>query len=112
MSIEEFAKEYGISIVVCAEQNNKEFNIIKSDSELEKSDLFKQLIVYNSADNLLESIKGQMLPRIWTQDDIKCVMSKPNEEQVVAMFYKSNMDAKENYFFAKQLDEKIKEIWL
>ena len=58
MSIEEFVKEYGISIVVCAEQNNKEFNVIKSDSELEKSDLFKQRIVYNSTDNLLDFCKA------------------------------------------------------
>lgn len=34
-----------------------------------------------------------------------------NDEQIVALFYDNCMDAKDNYFYAKQLDSQLKELF-
>lgn len=110
MNPDEFIDENGISIFVKADIRTKRFEVIKRDIKLETYDLFEQLILYSSVDNLFESVKGQVLPRMWSQGKTKCVISQINEEQLVALFYDTNMDAKDNYLFVKQLDMKIKEL--
>ena len=39
------------------------------------------------------------------------VICQPNDEQIVALFYDNCMDAKDNYFYAKQLDSQLKELF-
>ena len=70
----------------------------------------EQLILFGNTDTLLENVEGQILPRIWAQGNTKCVVCKPNNEQLIALFYENNMDAKENYFYAKELDSLLKDI--
>ncbi len=68
------------------------------------------MILFGNTDTLLESVEGQILPRIWTQGNTKCVVCKPNNELLIALFYENSMDAKENYFYAKELDSLLKDI--
>ncbi|SFU55401.1 hypothetical protein [Butyrivibrio sp. INlla21] len=110
MNINEFIKKNNIAIVARADLSNKSFEIIKRDLELESYDLFEQLIIYGTVDNLVASTEGQILPRIWTQGKSKCVITYDNNEHIVALFYENSMDAKENYFYAKQLDLLLKEV--
>ena len=110
MNLDEFIEKNDISISVKADIKTKTFEVIKTDRKLETYDLFEQLICYSSVDNLFNSIKGQILPRIWSQGKTKCVICQINEEELVALFYDTSMDAKDNYLFAKQLDMKIKEL--
>lgn len=109
MNINDFIEKNDIAIIAKADLNNKRFEIIKRDVELESFDLFEQLVLFGSVDSLMANVEGQILPRIWGQGNSKCVLCKPNEELIVALFYDSNMDAKENYFYAKQLDALVKE---
>lgn len=110
MNICEFMEQNNIAIAAKADLKNKIFNISKRDVQLESFDLFEQLILYNNIDNLVAILDGQILPRIWVQGNTKCVVCKPNSEQVVAFFYDNCMDAKDNYFYAKQLDLLLKEL--
>lgn len=45
------------------------------------------------------------------QGNTKCTICQPKDEKIVALFYDNHMDAKENYFFAQQLDSLLKEIF-
>ena len=108
MSISDFIEKNDIAILAKVDLINRRFEIIKKDVEIESYDLFEQLILFNSVENLLKSLNGQLLPRIWTQGNTKCVICQPNDEQIVALFYDKCMDAKENYFYAKQLDLQLK----
>lgn len=110
MKLDEFIDENGISVFVKADIRTKRFEVIKTDIKHETYNLFQQLILYNSVDNLFESVKGQILPRIWSQGKTKCVICQINEEELVALFYDTSMDAKDNYLLVKQLDMKIKEL--
>lgn len=111
MDISDFIEKNDIAILVKADLKNRRFDIIKQDVELETYDLFEQLILFNSVENLVDSINGQLLPRIWTQGNTKCVICQPNDEQIVALFYDKCMDVKDNYFYAKQLDLQLKELF-
>ena len=59
-----------------------------------------------------EQTKEVMLPRIWSQGKTKCVICQINEEQLVVIFYDTTMDVKDNYLFAKQLEIKVRELFL
>ena len=111
MNISDFIEKNDIAILAKADLRNQRFDIIKKDVELESYDLFEQLILFNSVENLMESLSGQLLPKIWTQGNTKCVICQPNDEQIVALFYDKCMDAKDNYFYAKQLDSQLKELF-
>ena len=110
MNIDDFVEMNEIAICVTVDLRKKFFYIIKKD-ELESYDLFEQLILFNNIENLAESLNGQILPRIWKQGNTKCVISKPNDEQIVALFYEKIMDEKDNYFYAKHLDLLLKELF-
>lgn len=112
MNLDEFIEKNGISIFVKTDIRTKRFEVIKTDIKLETYDLFEQLIFYNNVDDLFESVKGQMLPRIWSQGKTKCVICQINEEQLVVIFYDTTMDVKDNYLFAKQLEIKVRELFL
>ena len=111
MSINNFIEKNDIAILAKADLRNQRFDIIKKDVELESYDLFEQLILFSSVENLVESLNGQLLPRIWTQGNTKCVICQPSDEQIVALFYDKCMDARDNYFYAKQLDLQLKELF-
>lgn len=111
MNINEFIENNAIAILAKADLRYKRFDIIKKDIELESYNLFEQLILFGSVENLFESVNGQILPRIWTQGNTKCVLCQPNDEQIVALFYDNYMDAKDNYLYAKQLDSLLKELF-
>ncbi len=111
MNINDFIERNNIAIFAKADLKSKTFDIIKRDVELESYDLFQQLILFGNTDSLCESIDGQILPRIWTQGNTKCIVCKPNNEQLVALFYDNNMNATDNYFHAKELNLLLKEIF-
>ena len=110
MNLDEFIEKNNIAIFVKADVRSKRYDIIKKDILLESYDLFEQLILYSNVDSLFECVNGQILPRIWSQGKTKCVICQISEEQLVALFYDTNMDARDNYLFAKEVDMKLKEL--
>lgn len=110
MNIYEFMEQNNITIAAKADLSNKIFDITKRNVELESFDLFEQLILFSNIDNLVASLDGQILPRIWVQGNTHCVICKPNSNQLVALFYDNCMDAKDNYLYAKKLDLLLKEV--
>ena len=56
MKLDEFIDENGISVFVKADIRTKRFEVIKTDIKHETYNLF-QLILYNSVDNLFESVQ-------------------------------------------------------
>ena len=110
MNIFDLLEKNNIAIVAKADLKNKRFEILKKDIEIKSYDLFEQLVLFNNIDNLMASVNGQILPRIWSQGNTKCVICQPKDEEIVALFYDTYMDAKDNYFYAQQLDLLLKEI--
>lgn len=111
MKIDEFMVKNEIVIFVEVDLKYKRFNIRKRDVTMESYDLFEQIVLYSSIEDLKDNVSGQLLPRIWTQGNTKCIFSKPDEERIIAIFYDKPLDAKDNYFFAEQMDLQLKELF-
>lgn len=110
MTIIDFMEKNEIAIFAKADLKNKRFEIVKNDVELESYDLFEQLVLFGKVENLEASIEGQIMPRMWAQGNTKCAICKPNDEILIALFYDSSMDAKDNYYHTKELDKQLKEM--
>ena len=103
----EFMKENKIIIFVEIDFLDNMIHIEKSDQSLEAYDLFQQLILYSDIRSCKEYIKDQILPRIWSQGNIHCILCKPNEMKLIYLFYNSHLSITENYFFAKEINKQI-----
>lgn len=111
MDVIKFMLDNNIAIFVEVDVNDKLIYMRKRDIEMQSYDLFEQLILYNSIDNLIQNVSGQLLPRIWGQGDTQCVICKPNDTKLICLFYDKHLDAKENYFYAEELSIKINAIY-
>lgn len=107
MDIVEFLAKNEISLYVDADLKTNEFNIIKTSTQLTSYSLFVQLILHNTPDILLRTIAGQIMPRMWRQGNVRCIISQPNHNHIIALFYENTLDAKENYLYALELNSKI-----
>ena len=110
MNLNEFIEKNDIAIFAKANLEERAFDIIKRDLKLESYDLFDQLIRFGSVDSLMEDITGQILPRIWTQGNTKCIVCRPHQNEIIAMFYDSSRNVKDEYYHAKALDTQLKEL--
>ena len=107
MDIVEKKKKNEISLYVDADLKTNEFNIIKTSTQLTSYSLFVQLILHNTPDILLHTITGQIMPRMWRQGNVRCIISQPNHNHIIALFYENTLDAKENYLHALELNNTI-----
>lgn len=107
----EFVKENNISILVVGDTTENLFQIYYGMTKCSSSDLFEQLIEYGSVSELNESCEGQLMPRIWSQGKMQAILCKPNENKIVILFLNSELNVKENYMRAKELDFKVKTIF-
>lgn len=104
MQIQQFMEENDIAIFVKADLNTTEFEIIHGKMEIESMDLFEQLILSGSVEKLQNSIQNQIMPRIWSQGNTKCVVCKPNESYLIALFFDTMMEMRDLYFHSRYLD--------
>ena len=75
------------------------------------NDLFKQLIEYGSVATLNEFCEGQLMPQIFSQGKTKAILCKPTKNKIVILFLESELNAKENYTKAIDLDLKVKTLF-
>jgi hypothetical protein len=58
------------------------------------------------------SLQGQMLPRIWRQGQVSCVVCKPTDGIIVGFFCKDEREPVERYRWAKQLCVNAVSLWV
>ncbi len=109
----EFMEENKIAIFVEIDLLNNIMDIKRRyEEELENYGMFYQHIIYNILDNkelntYEEHLEGQLLPEIWSQGQTRCIYCKPNNNKIICLFYDFRGESKDNYFYAKELDNKI-----
>lgn len=109
--INRFLIENDISIFVVGDTTENIFQIHYGVMKCSSSDLFKQLIEYGNVSTLNESCEGQLMPQIWSQGKTKAILCKPSENKIVILFLESELNVKENYMRAKDLDIKVKTVF-
>lgn len=110
MKIKQFMKENDIAIFVKADLKTRKFEIIHGDTEIESMDLFEQLIQCGSVDKLQNSVKEQIMPRIWSQGNTKSIVCKPNESCLIALFFDTTMGTRDLYVHSKYLDSLLPKV--
>ena len=110
MIIESFFKDNNIGILVHGNAHTKQFAIIRTGVPIESECLFEQLIANSSYDAINEYLEGALLPRIWSQGNSKCIITKINNE-IIALFYDSQLKSKEHYMWAKDLSQKLNDFY-
>ena len=113
----EFMRENNIVIFVEIDLYNKFMGIERRyEEELESYSLFYEHIIYNILDNknlkiYEEYLEGQLLPQIWGQGKTRCIYCKPNDNKIICLFYDFREEYGDNYFYAKELNNKIKTMY-
>ena len=107
VDIKELMEKNNLVFLVEVDIKSDMFHIHKGNKELESYDLFEQLILFGNTEKLSQNINGQLLPRIWTQGDTKCVICKPTDKKIVCVFYDTQLDSKEHYFYAQKLSDEL-----
>lgn len=104
-----FMEDNNIAIFVEIDILNDTIDIKRRYSEkLESYSLFYDHIVYiNTVNYYLDYLNDQLLPRIWGQGNTKCIYCKPNDNKVICLFYDFKEEYEDNYFYAKELNNKI-----
>lgn len=64
----------------------------------------------NSIVSLNNSLKDRMMPHLWRQGEVACIVSKP-KNNIIGLLYNDDGDNIKQYHFSKQIDKDIKTIW-
>ncbi len=104
--------ENSILYAIVTSFDKKTIENIGSIEKLKYDDLVSQMFNnYNQIKILNESLKEQKLPRSWSQGDTVCVVCKPNDEVLVALFYNEYRPILESVQFGRKIAEEIDLIW-
>ncbi len=106
-----FLIENAISIFAVGDTVENIFQLHYGVTKCSSNDLFKQLIEYGSVATLNEFCEGQLMPQTFSQGKTKAILCKPTKNKIVILFLESELNAKENYTKAIDLDLKVKTLF-
>lgn len=61
--------------------------------------------------SLNDSLEEQLMPRMWGQGEISCIVCKPADNILIGLFYHENREPAAAYRFSKKMDQQVKMIW-
>lgn len=105
-------KDFDISYMIAYNLKSRQIEHDGDRHILEHKGLFDNLFGSEEAIIRLNmSIQGQILPQSWKQGNIKCIVSKPEEDILIGLIYIEFRDAIEAYQVSKQIDAGIGKLW-
>jgi len=60
---------------------------------------------------LNEFLKTQYMPKVFKQGEVMCVITKPNDDYIIGLFYHDDREAKEVFQRTEYLNERTKDFW-
>ncbi len=57
--------------------------------------------------SLNESLDGQLMPTIWSQGNMSCIVCKPDEERIIGAFTTEERSVVDKYKWSKELNQDI-----
>ncbi|MCA9040110.1 MAG: hypothetical protein KDA65_07185 [Planctomycetaceae bacterium] len=101
-----------VSFAVIAELLSGEIQFYGDRQMIGDPHLIEALFGDNSAiQTLNKSLEGQLLPQIWSQGKITCVVCKPTENIIVGLFHSDHRTAVEHYQWSKKADAMIRLVY-
>jgi hypothetical protein len=110
-SLIEYMKKNDIPYAIIANLQSGVIENLGDISALEHTGLIKGLFYdLDTIHNLNQSLDGQILPRIWGQGNVRCIVCKPYEGIIIGLFCKEEMSLYDFYMWTKKVDEDIHKI--
>ena len=102
----------GITIAVVASLDDRTTEVFGEVAGLESKDLFQQLFGDAESFSALDrSLKGQILPRIWSQGRVSCLVCKPSETKIVGLLYHEERSVVARYRWSKEVNSQVCALW-
>jgi hypothetical protein len=111
-ALQDYLANSGFLYAVVANLANSEIQHIGCSSAIGNTDLVPSFFAdAESVTALDRSLQGQLLPRVWSQGDISCVVCKPTENVIVGAFCKKKSGPVEQYQMSKKLNDDLHRFW-
>lgn len=110
--IKELMDNNNILFSVIANLDNDQVKMLGHKEKLNRIDLVNSLFGdKNSIKALNDSLEGQLMPRIWGQGEVSCIVCKPVNNILVGLFFHDTREPIETYRFSKEMNKQIELIW-
>jgi len=108
-TFKDLLKVLNVPLAAVVDLLSGEVKFIGDPKAVENTDLILTLFADRETINSLNrSLEGQVLPRVWSQGGVSCVLCKPNSETIVGLFITDELDAVQRYHWSKKTDEMIR----
>ncbi len=104
--------EFGIAVAIVASVDDGAVVMIGQSTALEYDDLAEQL--FGDAGRIAElnrSLEGQILPQMWSQGSVSCVVCKPDPHSIVGFIYHETRSVVEQYRWSKAVNDRVEALW-
>jgi hypothetical protein len=110
--IKELMASNNILFSVIANLDNGQVKMLGDKEKLSHIDLVSTLFGdENSIKALNDSLEGQLMPRVWGQGEVSCIVCKPVNNILVGLFFQDTREPIESYRFSKEMNKQIDLIW-
>jgi len=108
----EFLKENSVNYAIIVDLEKASLIPVGSSESL----LFDGMIKTNFYDIetalvLNDFLKTQYMPKVFKQGEVMCVITKPNDDYIIGLFYHDDRKAKEVFQRTEYLNERAKDFW-
>jgi len=99
-----------VPMATVADLKTGEIHLLGEPESVENTDLLTSLFADSETlESLSRSLEGQILPQIWNQGQVSCVVCKPTDTTLVGLFVKDDLDAVEQYRWSQRANKAIQE---
>lgn len=110
--IDKFMKNHGIAYAIVTNLDSGLIETLGNISDLAYDDLVKQLFAdFNSIKSLNKSLEGQMMPQIWSQGEVRCIVIKPTVNIIIGLLYNEHRPPFESIDFVDEVNNELLKCW-
>ncbi len=103
---------FAIKVMAIASVAKRSVRLLGNEQALPANSLLSRLFGDPDAIAALEhSLEGQIMPRIWSQGDVVCVVCRPHPDVIVGLISDEPRDPVETYRWSKALDQQVARLW-
>lgn len=112
LEIENIMRKNKIIYSVVTNLDNGLIETIGNSRDLIEDDLVTQLFGdFKKIKALNDSLEGQIMPQIWSQGVVKCIVCKPNSNIIIGLLYNENRPPLEAIDFIEEINDELLKNW-
>lgn len=98
-----------VALAVVADLQSGEVRFIGEQEAMGNTDLISTLFANRETiESVDRSLEGQVLPRVWNQGNVCCIVCKPANQTIVGLFATDELDTVQLYRWSREADQAIR----